>query len=123
MSSDPEDSQEAPVVGAGNCSVAGAVLTVNKARGVQIARTALGVFTLTVLPVSVNGETVTQQGNLAGGIPTSALVCEIQATGGNAAPNVTVVNTSDTVKTVSFWTNAGAAADPAGFEFQLKRLL
>jgi hypothetical protein len=123
MSADPEDSQEAPIVAAANCAVAAGVLTTNKSRGMVVARTGAGVFTLTVNPAAVNGDTVTQQGNLAGGIPASSLVCEIQATGGGAAPWCTIVNTSDTVKTVNFFDAAGVAADPAGFEAVLKRLL
>jgi len=118
-----EDAQAAQIVAAANCSIAGAVLTVNKQRGCVVARTGVGVFTVTILPVIVDAQGVpTQLGNLSGGVATNQLITELQTTGGVAGSQSQIENTSDTVKTIRFFTVVPAAVDPPGFEVIIKRL-
>ena len=112
-----EDPQLAQIVCAGNIQGDG---TVRKERGCVVVRTGVGVYTITVNPVAVDGETVTQQGNLSGGIPAAELVQELQVVGAAAEAYSQIANTSDTVKTVSIIDSLNAAADE-DFEFVLKR--
>lgn len=119
------DPQGAQIICAASCTLIGAVLTVNKQRGCVVARTGVGVYTVTILPVIVNpGQDMpVQNGNLAGaGIPTNSFVAEIQQTGNGAAGSqIQVANTSDTVKTITIFTVVPAAVDQS-FEFIFKKV-
>ena len=103
--------------------VTGATGAATKVRGAVVARTGTGVYTITINPAAVDGETVTQQGNISGGVPRAEAVCEVQPEGQAAGPcTAQVTHTSDTVKTVSITDDADVAVD-ADFSFNIRRIL
>jgi len=112
-----EDPQVAQIVCAGAIQGDG---TVRKERGCVVARTGAGVYTVTINPVAVDGQTVTQQGNLSGGIAAAQFIHEIQAIGGGAERFASVANTSDTVKTITIEDSAPVPVN-TDFEFVFKR--
>lgn len=95
--------------------------TVRRQTGCVVARTGVGVYTITINPVAVNGEVVTQQGNLTGGVPQDECASEVTPVAG-AARCVTIDHTSDTVKTVTITDDADVDTD-TDFEFAIRRLL
>ncbi len=96
--------------------------TAKKIRGATVAKTGTGVYEMDIEPVSVDGGTVTQAGNLSGGLPASEAVYESAVIGSGAPPAILrVEDTSDTKKTISI-RRAGAAVD-SDFQIVARRLL
>ena len=94
-------------VAGGRCTVAGGALTAQSTTGgILFARTGAGVFTATLSD---------------GGIDATEMLCSYH-TEGAAMATITTVHTSDTVKTLTVFDNAGMALDNTNFGWYCYRI-
>lgn len=104
-------SMEPKTVAYAQVSVTGGAITSSRRYNCTVTRTGAGIF-----------EVVIGEGGVDRFLCSSCIAPQVSAAGGaGTARSPSLAHTTDTTKVILFTNDAAAAADPAGFWFEIKR--